>query len=387
YIKSDNIEESKISEFGTLLDKYKADSNKNALFDSIFSDIHEELEDLNNEISVLQEIYLTDYNSDEESDHETNELSISETYDETSSVEQFHKIYTLYPMRTLMKNEKNHEKRLDKRDDNAFLTKLKQFCCCAQKCLLNINQQAALKRYQEMKAMFQNESNLCFLGIIDASMHATEFKNGIQKKYLTTKYKFEAPKIHGLTGHVSNNAISFTSILNMLKFIMNFANHHGLPSPEHDKINKISISSFQRIWKWYLPRIQFMTAHSDLCMLCKQRRFGAKYWNTNETFQKLNKWIAHYNWAYLEHENYSYLPLTEELNQITNLRVPVNTTKSIEKWVNVFKNWRKKLKNRKEYSPSSLKNRLILLSQYIWGRQLLKSQKEIHNIINYYITP
>ncbi|CAG8753343.1 20376_t:CDS:1 [Gigaspora margarita] len=257
-----------------------ADNNKNALFDSIFSDIHEELEDLNNEISVLQEIYLTDYNSDEESDHETNELSISETYDETSSVsldvyvyvdnffttdqvEQFHKIYTLYPMCILMENEKNREKRLDKRDDNAFLTKLKQFCCCAQRCLLNINQQAALKRYQEMKAMSQNESNLCFLGIIDASMHATEFKNGIQKKYLTTKYKFEgisicqsawyliydiqkrrwenlrahyqisglAPKIYGLTGRVSNNAISFTSILNVLKFIMNFVNHHGLPSP------------------------------------------------------------------------------------------------------------------------------------------------------------
>ncbi|CAG8786333.1 1555_t:CDS:2, partial [Gigaspora margarita] len=83
-----------------------------------------ELESLNNEISILKEIYLTDYNSDEESDHETNELSISET-DETSS------------------------------------------------------------------AMSQNELNLYLLGIIDASMHATEFKNRIQKKYLTTKYKFE----------------------------------------------------------------------------------------------------------------------------------------------------------------------------------------------------
>ncbi|CAG8856588.1 32148_t:CDS:1, partial [Gigaspora margarita] len=71
-------------------------------------------------------------------------------------------------------------------------------------------------------------------------------------------------------------------------------------SLEHDKINEISISSLQHIWKQYLPGIQFMTACSDLYMLCKQRRFGAKYWNTNETFQKLNEWIAHYNWAYLE---------------------------------------------------------------------------------------
>ncbi|CAG8681605.1 13241_t:CDS:2 [Gigaspora margarita] len=161
-------------------------SNKNVLFDSIFFDIHEELESLNNEISILEEIYLTDYNSDEEFDHETNEFSISET-NETSSisldvyvyidnffiadqVEQFHKLYTLYPMRILIENEKNREKRLDKRDDDAFLTKLKQFCCCIQRCLLNINQQAALKRYQEMKAISQNESNLCLLGIIDASI-------------------------------------------------------------------------------------------------------------------------------------------------------------------------------------------------------------------------
>ncbi|CAG8785309.1 37094_t:CDS:2 [Gigaspora margarita] len=189
-----------------------ANSNKNVLFDSIFSDIHEVLESLNNEISVLEEIYLTDYNSDKELDYETNELSINET-DKTLSASLDMYVYV----------------------DNFFTAD---------------------------QAMSQNELNLYLLGIIDASMHATEFKNRIQKKYLTTKYKFEGisicqtPKIHGLTGYISNNAISFTT-------------------------------------------------HSDLCMLCKQRHFGAKYWNTNETFRKLNEWIAHYNWAYLERENYS----------------------------------------------------------------------------------
>ncbi|CAG8841508.1 8314_t:CDS:2, partial [Gigaspora margarita] len=162
-----------------------ANSNKNILFDSIFSDIHEKLKSLNNEISVLEKIYLTDYNSDEESDYETNELSISET-DKTSSASLDIYVYV-----------------------NNFFT---------------VDQ-----------TMSQNESNLYLLEIIDASIYATEFKNGIQKKYLTTKYKFEGisicqtPKIHSLTGHVSNNAISFTSILNVLKFIMNFTNHHGLP--------------------------------------------------------------------------------------------------------------------------------------------------------------
>ncbi|CAG8833388.1 27928_t:CDS:2, partial [Gigaspora margarita] len=38
-------------------------------------------------------------------------------------------------------------------------------------------------------------------------------------------------KTHALTGHVSNFAISFLTTLNILHFIANFANQHGLPSP------------------------------------------------------------------------------------------------------------------------------------------------------------
>ncbi|CAG8744318.1 7130_t:CDS:2 [Gigaspora margarita] len=360
------------------------ESNKN-IFDSIFSETHHELEILNNEISQLQNIYLTDYNSDEESDNETNEFIIDKTSDETSDqtsksialavyinnfftidqIKSFHKMYMLNPMRAIMEENKAREKRLDKHNDDAFLIKLQQ-SCCAKSCFLNVNNQAALKRFQEMKAMTQYESSLCFLGIIDASMHVTEFKNGKPKTYLTTDYKFEGvticqkawytiydiqkrrwealrthyqnfgltPKIHGLTGRVSNYAISFSTTLNVLHFIANFANQHGLPSPgcsfrdntreiiylpaceskrslyriyndlEHDGVNDVSLSSFLRIWKRYLPGIQFLTARSDLCMLCKKRRFGVKYWNASEVLQKLNEWTDHYNWACLEHENY-----------------------------------------------------------------------------------
>ncbi|CAG8527802.1 11484_t:CDS:2, partial [Cetraspora pellucida] len=80
--------------------------NKN-VFDSIFAETHGELECLNNEISKLQDIYLTNDDSDEESDNEANEFIDNETYDETSSeslviyidnfftvdqIERFHKI-------------------------------------------------------------------------------------------------------------------------------------------------------------------------------------------------------------------------------------------------------------------------------------------------------
>ncbi|CAG8728936.1 3404_t:CDS:1, partial [Cetraspora pellucida] len=145
----------------------------------------------------------------EESDNETNEFSMNKTSEPSSvllvvyidhffiacQVEHFHKIYTLYPMRMIMEDEKIRDKRSDKRDDDAFLTKLNQFCCCVERCLLNVNHQAALERFQQMKAMLQNESKLCFLRIIDASMNATEFKNGTQKAYLTTNYKFQGVKI------------------------------------------------------------------------------------------------------------------------------------------------------------------------------------------------
>ncbi|CAG8811979.1 38128_t:CDS:2, partial [Gigaspora margarita] len=93
-----------------------------------------ELESLNNDISKLEEIYLTNDDSDEESDNESTD---NETYNITSEL------------------------------------------------LV-----AALKRFQEMKALTQSELSLCFLGIINVSMHTTEFKDGTPKAYLTIKYKF-----------------------------------------------------------------------------------------------------------------------------------------------------------------------------------------------------
>ncbi|CAG8855959.1 29948_t:CDS:1, partial [Gigaspora margarita] len=109
-----------------------------------------ELESLNNEISKLEEIYLTNDNLDEESDNESTD---NKTYNETSEslvvyiddfftaeqIECYHKIYVLHPMRALAEVEKTRNKRLNKWDDDAFLAKLKQFDCCTLKCLLNVN--------------------------------------------------------------------------------------------------------------------------------------------------------------------------------------------------------------------------------------------------------
>ncbi|CAG8581550.1 24693_t:CDS:2 [Dentiscutata erythropus] len=52
------------------------------IIDNIFAETHSKLEGLNSEISNLQDIYLTNDDSDEESD---NEFIDNKTYDKTSS--------------------------------------------------------------------------------------------------------------------------------------------------------------------------------------------------------------------------------------------------------------------------------------------------------------
>ncbi|CAG8753753.1 938_t:CDS:2 [Cetraspora pellucida] len=142
-------------------------NNKNTLFDSIFAETYNKLEILNDEISKLQDIYLINKNSDGDSDNKTNKFEAlnkmpmslilyNNNFFISNQTEHFHKIYILYPMCIVIKNKK-----------------------------------ACEKRYQQIKAITPSKSCLCFLGIIDASINALEFKNGTSKAYLTMYYKFE----------------------------------------------------------------------------------------------------------------------------------------------------------------------------------------------------
>ncbi|CAG8752865.1 18489_t:CDS:2, partial [Gigaspora margarita] len=85
--------------------------------------------------------------------------------------------------------------------------------------------------------------------------------------------------------------------------------------------------------------------------------------------------VLKYNHANSSQE--SYLPSTEELNQITNSRVPVNTMKSIEKWVNVLKNWHKKVGY--SYDIEMITDKFQLeqeMQEFIVGVRQLKNGKE-----------
>ncbi|CAG8802773.1 20075_t:CDS:2 [Gigaspora margarita] len=324
-------------------------AEKHPIFDSIFAETHRELESLNSELIQLRSSYQTTHDSDEDEDENT---------------QMFH-LYLSFPMQNLMEYQSIHTKKLEEQDNDAFVKKLEKKCC-TKLCLNKVDLQLALNRFKEIKAMSISESNFFFLGIIHANIRKPELVDGTPKSRMTTKYSFEGTEIcqeawflihgigttrwkslrehyqknglvqkfHNLTGRNSNDAISFVIVLFVLKFIINFAKIHGLPSPgrsfrddtkniiflpsceskrslyrlynnatnEEDK--QISLSSFLRIWKRYLPNIKFMTPRSDLCMVCKSARFGAKYWSMNEVEQKIQEWTNHFNWAGLERENY-----------------------------------------------------------------------------------
>ncbi|RIB16797.1 hypothetical protein C2G38_2038287 [Gigaspora rosea] len=239
------------------------------LFNCIFEETHSEIKDLNHKLSQLQDIYQLKYNSNysESSDDETNCQNSSEdillddiddNYFTLQQIKEFQKIFFQCPIKYSKECNIKQQQCLEKYNDEAFLTKLKQTNCCQQNCLSTKNNpQTALDRFCEIKAMSQSEMNLYFLGMIDGSIKGAKSISKVPKSYLVTNYNFSGvsicqpawliihgigktkwealcthyqnhglkPKVHALTGQVSNHTISFTTTSHVLKFITNFANH------------------------------------------------------------------------------------------------------------------------------------------------------------------
>ncbi|CAG8793595.1 11778_t:CDS:1, partial [Gigaspora rosea] len=108
----------------------------------------------------------------------------------TRQVEEFKKIYAFKPVQASLKRESKSSARLEKQDDDAYLKQLKEKQCCQKHCVTKINEQVAFNRYREVKALSQEESNFCFLGMIDTSARFGMLNSGVSKAYLTTNYNF-----------------------------------------------------------------------------------------------------------------------------------------------------------------------------------------------------
>ncbi|RGB24601.1 hypothetical protein C1646_772843 [Rhizophagus diaphanus] len=317
---------------------------------NLFIDIHEELYELNTALEELQEEYKfnIDYGNTTDEGHEENLQPVN---DETAQsiftntqIDEFYRIWSKDPLHyeegEMPKDHEQFNEKLQKQDIEAFQKKLKTTPCCSKNCLVDIiNHEIATKKFQLFQKLNKNQQNM------NQNMYRSIF-NGLwywKKKWEAIRKHFSVNDIalivHGLTGQKSNNAIPFETILQILTFVTNYANVHGLPSSGRhfreettavtylpasesyaslwrlytetieniDNDNEslaVSIRTFCRVWQKYLPGIKFLSPRSDLCYKCKLMRFNSQMWSASELEQKIEEWNRHILWAQLERENF-----------------------------------------------------------------------------------
>ncbi|CAG8480403.1 7057_t:CDS:2, partial [Scutellospora calospora] len=208
----------------------------------------------------------------------------------------------------------------------------KQYCeknCLQTQCDYSI----ALLRYLNFKNLSKSFQDMYLLGIIAATKRPEIFRN-LKKSKLSTEYIFEEKliclnafkTIYGLgdtrwknlkeyfaendinlrknskTEKVGNRALSFEIVMNVITFIANYAKQNGLPSPaditysslhiqylEAIKTNDqygVSLNTFNRIWKKFLPYIKKLTPRIE------------------EKKAKVLEWYQHIEWVHKERKNY-----------------------------------------------------------------------------------
>ncbi len=155
------------------------------------------------------------------------------------------------------------EELLNQQEEAAFLNILQTKFCCKSECFKNkINHVKALQTFQDIKSLSKTDSIMFFFRVIQTMKRSSN--DNIERKNFTLKYIFEEIeicesaflKIHllgikrwkNIRNHYqangikliihenkrrrSHNALSFETILYVITFIVNYANIHGLPSPD-----------------------------------------------------------------------------------------------------------------------------------------------------------
>ncbi|CAG8827643.1 30240_t:CDS:2, partial [Gigaspora margarita] len=305
----------------------------------IFINTHPELSSLHQQMEELQIIYQSNdevisNNSIEQYFYNQEELDESIITDESNinepilNDEQINKFKNIYFKNKIEDAENNNKesiqkvkKKLNKKDEEAQYKKLQTTICCNEKCLQNlIFYEHAILNYKKFQNLNNNEKDLFLFGILSATARQETTVKGQKLSRLASKYIFEgieicsdafliiygigekywrnirthfiqqgiSSRIHKLTNKISNFAIPFETILNILTFIINYANIHGLPSPgrhfyqdtlpiiflpsdesysslyrlyistiENQNQNILHLSTFWCIWDKYIPEIKF----------------------------------------------------------------------------------------------------------------------------------
>ncbi|CAG8449024.1 8405_t:CDS:2 [Scutellospora calospora] len=190
--------------------------------------------------------------------------------------------------------------------------------CCEKNCLqTQCDYSVALLRYSNFKNLSKSFQDMYLLGkLICLNAFKTIYGLG-EKRWKNLREHFVENDINlrkdSKIGKVSNQAISFEVVMNVITFIANYAKQNGLPSPGrsfHDNTSIIiylpaditysslhvqyleaiknnnqygvALTTFNRIWKKFLPHIKKLTPKSDLCLKYKDMRFNANYWTIEE---------------------------------------------------------------------------------------------------------
>ena len=111
-----------------------------------------------------------------------------------------------------------------------------------------------------------------------------------------------APRVHGNTKHLPVNTLSLQSVDNVVRFLLNYVEKHGLLLPgripgysrsdikllpsstskrsiwklyfdstqEEPSLHAVAYSTFCKLWQFQLPQIKLMKPITDLCWTCQQ---------------------------------------------------------------------------------------------------------------------
>ncbi|CAG8740340.1 18678_t:CDS:2, partial [Gigaspora margarita] len=111
--------------------------------------------------------------------------------------------------------------------NEAQYKKLQTIICCNNKCLQKTTIKGQKHSRLASKNIFEGVE-ICSNAFLTIYRIGEKYWRNIGTHFIQQEI---SPRIHKLTNKNSNFAIPFETILNILTFIINYANIHGLPSP------------------------------------------------------------------------------------------------------------------------------------------------------------
>ena len=248
-------------------------------FNNVFTETHPDLTDLEESFANLRISYMPNsiinkneeivdeaevsYDEKEESCHEIEE---SDYETETLSEEQIDKFRNIYNKNKIIDDQIiNSEEQIEIDNDiNHYIENLIKKNCCQKECLKkNLNSNDLKTRYTCFLSLGRTEQDIFLKGILSASLKSETTARKEKRARLANAYFFDGTEIcktafmgiygigetrwrnirshfehfdlqirtSSLTGRASNRAISFDGVLQIIKFILNYSDINGLPSP------------------------------------------------------------------------------------------------------------------------------------------------------------